>query len=428
MIRRPADARSGGGGTPAARREVPSDAFAVPMVLAFIVALGLLGAGAVWLAVGGLRSAGLYTAHERAARTAEAALDRAVATFADSGAAPRAWPLTGSVGGHAFRATIARDSFDFGHGPRPVWIDAAAGDVRNGDGRGDPVYVIRASASRGSYRSTRLLWVSRHSTFDLPAAFSVNARGMSRWRGPWTISGTNVDAAGAPVDPADAAVTGACSENRPAIQLTHPTANPIAQGISLSGNPAYAGEIPPYVRRDGVEPWSSAEEVLGVEEGALDAAQRSGLQHDAQRPDTLSGLTWITDRAGAVGACLTRTGCANIQGSGVLLVHNPRYDPREHDPTDPRYDPTVVLDPGRAPARLVNLSGGTFHGLVVVDEAPDRPGGPVTIHGAVVVLSSASGARREWDGSAVRYSCDALSRAARALGLPPRRLAWSASP
>ncbi|MGH7541775.1 MAG: hypothetical protein ACRELC_12320 [Gemmatimonadota bacterium] len=405
----------------------PARGFAVPMVIAFLVALGFLGAGAVWLTMGSLRVGTLYAAHDRASRTADAVLQRAVAVFADSGPAPGAWPVTGTLDGHAYTATIARDSFDFGTGLRPVFLDAAGGDRRNSDGDGDPIYVISAAATRGPWRATQSLWITRRATFDLPAAFSINARGAARWEGGWTISGTNVTADGAPVDPTDASTAGACDENRAAILLTRSDASIGALDVTVSGNPAYAGESPPYTRRGGAS-WSGAEEVLGVDEGTLVGRARTGLQHHVQRPDTLSGLTWITDQAGGGLSCLTRHGCGNIDGSGVLIVHNPRYDPRVHDPTDPRYDLLASLDPRNRPARLLDLRGGTFHGLVVVDKAPATPSAAATIHGAVVVLSSASNARFDWPaGSVVRYSCDALSRAARSLGLPPRRLAWKGS-
>jgi hypothetical protein len=66
-----------------------------------------------------------------------------------------------------------------------------------------------------------------------------------------------------------------------------------------------------------------------------------------------------------------------LNGEGILVVHNPLYDPRLHEASrlameegvflswyDPRYS---HLDPARQPATLESSGGGDFHGLVVAD-------------------------------------------------------------
>ena len=111
----------------------------------------------------------------------------------------------------------------------------------------------------------------------------------------------------------------------------------------------------------------------------------------------------------------------DLDGSGVLIVHNPLFDPREHDPEDSLYDPARAADPSYGPATLGNVTGGTFHGVIIADRI-ERLTGQTAVYGSVVTLSrthesSMAGTAR------VQYSCAAVQLASRTVQLP-RRLAW----
>lgn len=83
-------------------------------------------------------------------------------------------------------------------------------------------------------------------------------------------------------------------------------------------------------------------------------------------------------------------------GEGLLVVHNPLFDPVRHEASrvaleegtitgdwDPDYS---HLDPARAPARLCTPLGGEFRGVVVAD-AVGHCGAPLTVIGALLTLS-----------------------------------------
>ncbi len=100
---------------------------------------------------------------------------------------------------------------------------------------------------------------------------------------------------------------------------------------------------------------------------------------------TLNGVAWSRgDYSGP------------LDGRGILVVHNPAFDPVKHEASrlaieagvfvedrDPAYSP---LDPSRQPARLEILIGGSFSGLIIAD----RVGGATarfTLTGALVTLA-----------------------------------------
>lgn len=87
-----------------------------------------------------------------------------------------------------------------------------------------------------------------------------------------------------------------------------------------------------------------------------------------------------------------------LEGRGILIVHNPAFDPAKHEASRialeegvlaDDYDPGYShLDPSRQPARLEVVSGGSFSGVIIADligSATDR----FTLTGALVTLTRA---------------------------------------
>ncbi len=379
--------------------------FALPAVLTLLVALSLVGSAAAILTSTEVRVAALYNLSNRASAAANAGLEHAVAHFGVSGP-DNGWPVAGSIGGYDYSVAITRDSFDFGAGQLPVSWSSTAG--YNTDDDGQPVWILSSLATRGPYQSSEELRVSVGGGTFQPAAPFTSSSGMTV-RGDVTISG--VDASG----------DDSCGGDKPAVVLTDPDDDIDTGGsVDFEGDEAYADSVPPYVAHDPAIMFNTPEEVLGLDPGALDEYQQTGQEFDADPPDTLSGVTYITDDFGSNGA-----GSGDIDGSGVLIVHNPLYDPRQHDPSDPLYDPVVAADPAYAPATLGNINSGTFNGVVIADRI-DKLTGKTKIFGSVVMLRRVDDGRNVATGKVlIQYSCTAIQTSTGGLG-GPRRLSWSA--
>lgn len=113
---------------------------------------------------------------------------------------------------------------------------------------------------------------------------------------------------------------------------------------------------------------------------------------------------------------------APLRGQGILVVHNPAFDPVRHEASrlaieegrlveerDPDYS---HLDPSRQPARLQLVGGGSFSGLVVAD-AVDGPAAPFTLTGALVTLTRSPLTVASSPALRINGSRDAIERAGR---------------
>jgi len=112
----------------------------------------------------------------------------------------------------------------------------------------------------------------------------------------------------------------------------------------------------------------------------------------------------------------------SLEGRGLLVVHNPDYDPVRYEASRlameeglflPEYDPAYShLDSSRQPAMLEIVSGGSFRGIVVADTL-----GPVfektRIIGALVTLTRGPLSLRADAALEVLYSRDVVETAGR---------------
>lgn len=386
--------------------------FVLPAVLVLLIALGLIGGAAALLTSGEVRVAGLTGFGHRASAAAAAGIEHAVAHFGARGP-DGGWPVEGEIDGFAYRVTIAADSFDFGGGRVAVSWSTDAGI--NGDGEGQPVWVLTSRADRGAYRASQSLRLTADG-LQIRAHAAITSGGAFSLSGNVTVSGVNVDEDGQPVDPDDEATTGACQENKAAFLAEDAEAVDSRGAVDLDGNPVYADSDPPYVAEDEGAGPSTPEEVLGLPEGWLDPYQVSPSEFAADPVVPLADIVYVTGDFGTAGG----TG-PSIEGSGILIVHNPLFDPREHDPDDPLYDPERVADSRYRPATLGNITQGVFRGVVVADRV-DQLTGQSQIYGSLVTLARSHGS--SLSGRAlIQYSCAAVQVAARTV-TRPRRLAW----
>lgn len=390
------------------------EGYALVTVLVVLVALGFVGAAAAIMSANDTRVSGVYAFSNRAGAAAHGGLEHAAGHLVANGATS-GWPVTGTLNGYSYTVTVEPDSWDFGLGAVPVHWDPTVG--YNGTGVGQQVYLLESTASRDPFRATqRLQMIAHELSIESEAAFSSNS-GINL-RGDITISGYNHDMDGDIVDEDDLTYTGACAENKPAIQMSDP-AEEVDDGGStdLEGNETF--QPTDYVKYGSTTAWHTPEEVLGLPEGALDSYKQSGEQYNENPPDTLSGITYVTDDFGSTGA-----GSNNIQGTGVLIVHNPLFNPREHDPADPLYDPAKASDPAYAPANIGNVNDGTFHGVIIADKI-DKIDGDVLIYGSVVSLTEIDVNIIGAGTAEIRYSCETITTITESI-LVPLRLAWVA--
>lgn len=85
-----------------------------------------------------------------------------------------------------------------------------------------------------------------------------------------------------------------------------------------------------------------------------------------------------------------------LDGGGILIVHNPSFDPAKHEASrmaleegvfGEEYDPAYShLDPSRQPARLDIPTGGEFSGVIIADAVGDATA-RFTLTGALVTLT-----------------------------------------
>ena len=384
---------------------------ALPTALVILLVLGLIGSASVFMTMGDTNVAYLYGSSDRASAAAEGGLTHAVGVLQEElfgiskdddleeAIADLDWPLEGSVGEYDYSVTIARDSFDFdsdGSSEPASYHYGAHG--YNGNDKGLPVYVLVSQAERGVHKAVETLRITKWILdFEVSAAVTLNTAKDIRIENNFLISGINTDLTGSEVDPSDTSYDGDCDENKAALHLTTPhelkgegTPTPdlrIKENHGdLKGNPTLAANVPSYVTQEDDLDWQSVEDILGVEEGSLDFFQRTAAEHKASLPDSLSGVTWITDDIGSGGTCFSKVGCSSIQGRGILIVHNPLFNPREHDETDPMYDEAKAKDPDYAPATIDRIDGGTFRGVVIADMIPEHLNDGFTIYGTLFVL------------------------------------------
>ncbi|MGH7570277.1 MAG: hypothetical protein ACREMK_00340 [Gemmatimonadota bacterium] len=387
--------------------------FVLPAVLVILIALGLIGGASALLTSTEVRVAGLTGLGHRASDAAGAGIEHAVAHFGAEGDAT-GWPVEGEIDGFDYTVTIDPDSFDFGDGRVPVYWSAALGT--NGDGEGQPVRVLVSRAERGAYRAAQTLRLTVGG-LEIRTDAAISASGAFSLKGNVTVSGVNVDEDGQPVDPHDDATTGACQENKAAFVAEDSESIDPGGAADLEGNPTYARNDPPYVVEDPDAGPVSPEDVLGLPAGWLDPYQVSPSAFATNPVDPLAGIVYLTDDFGTGGGS-----GPDLDGSGILIVHNPLFDPREHDPDDPLYDPLRSADPRYGPASLGNKTGGTFSGVIIADRI-EKFTGAATIYGSVVTLSRTH--ESSVTGKAhIQYSCAAIQLASRSV-LLPRRLAWA---
>jgi Tfp pilus assembly protein PilX len=398
-------------------RPAGREGFALIAVLVVMVVLGLVGSAALSLTAGDQKVTRLFSDANAADAAAAAGLERGVAQFQAGGV----FPVSASINGYTYSVTKTVDLFDYDGDTVADTVYMASDGTLNEAGNGEIVYVIESTATKGAYKAVQRVRVAKV-TLDMELPGALTANHSVNLTGNITVDGRNYTASGGTlVDPTSTASTGICNENKAAVTLTD-TLDSVStkESVNLGCNSIYASTTPTKcVNKDPSILYHSPEEVLGINPGDLDAIIQDA---DSYVPptDSITGLVYVDGDYGAGAA-----GSNVLSGTGVLIVHNPLYNPRQHDPADALYDAAIAADPAYAPANLGNINGGAFHGLVIADKI-DKIDGMIDITGAVVSLTEIDVTLVGAGTATIKYSCAALTQAETSSSLPPTRLSWSA--
>lgn len=388
---------------------------ALPLVLAILLAMGFIGAAAVAVSRTDSGVSRLVVSTTRADAAATAGIEHGAAMFLIEGPTGPSWPVTGNLDGFTYTVTAVRDSYDYNGDDLagPVSWD---GITYHEDGTGDAVWEVTSRAENDAIRAVQRLRISSRTAVAQPESALVT-NSSSQLMGSITVSGLNHDTDGNVIDADDLTFTGACEENKPAVVVTDLDDIVDIQGsVDTEGNELFAALD--YIVHDETVDIHTPEDALGLDPGALDH-----LIQDADTytpPETISGVEYVDGDYGSGAA-----GGNDVNGSGVLIVHNPKFDPREHDPDDPLYDPAKASDPEYAPANLGNINDGTFRGIIIADRI-DKIDGNIDIIGSVISLTEIDVTKVGAGTARILYSCEAIEQAANKIVAVIDRLTWVA--
>jgi len=402
------------------RSRFSSDGFAVVAVLIVVIVLGLIGGAALSLSTGDARVTQLFSRSGEVDAAATAGLEHGAAQF--EGVGLGGFPLNGSINGYDYVVNIWADTFDYNGDSVRDTVYLAGDGTFNEDGNGRTVYVLESTSTRGSYRAVQRMRVARLTLTPAVPHGALSSNSSIQLTGDIIVDGRNHTIAGAIIDSVDTSYNKVCDENKPAIMLTDMADTTDVNNAKKESGPTRRGNetFAPnkYVENDSTIVYITPEQILGLDEGDLDRIVQDAGSY--QVPDSIVGLVYVDGDYGSKAI----DGTNHVNGTGMLVVHNPLYDPREHDPNHALYNPSRASDPAYAPANLGNINGGTFHGIIIADKI-DKIDGNLTVLGAIIALSNVDATKVGAGTANILYSCQAIQAAGNSL-LPAIRLSWKA--
>ena len=397
-----------------------SEGFAIVAVLIVVIVLGLIGGAALSLTTGDARVTQLFSRSGEVDAAATAGLEHGAAQF--EGVGPGGFPVSDSINGYSYTVNIWADTFDYNGDAVRDTVYMADDGTFNEDGNGRTVYVLESISTRGSYRAVQRMRVARLTLIPAVPHGALSSNSSIQLTGDIIVDGRNHTIAGAIIDSVDTSYNKVCDENKPAVMLTDMADTTDVKnakkdsGPTRRGNETFAPKE--YVEKDSTVVYITPEQILGLDEGDLGRIIQDSDTY--QVPDSIVGLVYVDGDYGSKAI----DGTNLVNGTGMLVVHNPLYDPREHDPDHPMYNPSRVSDPAYAPANLGNINGGTFHGIIIADKI-DKIDGNVTVLGAIIALSNVDATKVGAGTANILYSCQAIQAAGNSL-LPAIRISWKA--
>ncbi len=420
---------------------------ALPLALLLLIGLGLVASAAVFLSNTEQQVSTSYGTGNRAVAAAEAAVDHGVAELtrrARAGQDPDSVQILSDTlgtftytvmayskrehagaGGRDFngdgdQVDVVRYDRSFGYADAQA--SGAAGD------QGKPVKLLVAVATDGRSQAEVRTEVARdrlnphlesplslNSPSDavLNGSFSVDGRLYTR-NGVLVSSSSLTPAYGATAASKTAA-KGDCNYWKPGVKIPVEGALDLAGSMMSVGHTSFDhGTGENYDAEDSLNTFKfTPEEVLGVEPGDLDAYRK-----DASAVTdflNLSGINYVT--SGSIPS--------QISGSGILIIHNPRYDVKKYDCTNfpSTCEPGYSNDAANQPLTLRINANGNFNGIIITDELVRLNGNFAMLGGLISLTTDQVNIPANGSGS-LKWSCEAVNDAAEQASAYGIRLSW----
>ncbi|HEY7460688.1 MAG TPA: PilX N-terminal domain-containing pilus assembly protein [Gemmatimonadota bacterium] len=423
---------------------------ALPLALLLLICLGLIGTAAVFLSNSDQRISSGFSRSNNAVAAAEAALEHGIAeltTRAQAGQDPDSVQiLSDSLGRFAYSVTVyskreatsgtsgvdfngdgdmndvVRYAQSFGYAQANA--TGAAGDP------GYPVKLVVATASDGTSNAEVRAEVARNRlNANIDGPLALNTAANATVTGSFSVDGRLYDRNGNLVPSGSlnppygntaaskAAAKSDCNYWKSGIKVPAEGALGLAGSMESYGHTSFDhGSVTDqnYDDEDSLSTFKfSPEEVLGVGSGQLDQFKKPA----SAVPDFqyLSGVNYVT----------SGTVPSQIGGSGILIVHNPNFDPTKYDCS--HFPSTCVPgysnDSNNQPMTLKINANGNFKGIVITDNLIRLNGNFTMLGGIVSLATDVSNIPANGSGY-VRWSCEVVQDVvAQATGYDTR-LSW----
>ena len=434
----PADARTG--------REA---GVALPLAILLLIALGLVATSAVFLSNTESRISSRYSFSNTALAAAEAAFEHGVSELTRVSRIPGVMPDTVTTSGSLGRFSYTVKAFskfeegrDFNGNhatndevlyDRSFGYERASATGGPGD-RGHAVKVVVATATdaHGSSAQVRAEVTKNRLEANLDSPLVLNSPANAVLTGSFDVDGRLYDRRGNLVGPesldnpsygntaeSKAAAKTACNYYKAAIKIPAEGVLALAGAMNSRGHVAFDNPLngDNFDWEDSLRTFKfTPEDVLGVPSDFFDDLKKTADEVSDYR--NLQGVNYIV--SGDVSS--------QISGSGILIVHNPRYDPRRYDclhfPT--QCVPGYVLDPANQPMTLRINAAGSFNGIIITDNLI-RLNGNFEMLGGIVSLATEDVNIPANGNGWVKWSCETVRDAVEQANSYNVRLSWEHS-
>jgi Tfp pilus assembly protein PilX len=423
---------------------------ALPLALLLLICLGLIGTAAVFLSNSDQRISSGFSRSNNAVATAEAALEHGIAeltTRARAGQDPDSVQiLSDSLGRFAYsvqvyskrEATSGVSGVDFnGDGDMNdvvMYAQSFGYAQANASGAaGDPGYPVKllvATATDGVSNAEVRAEVARNRlNANIDGPFSLNSAADATLTGSFGVDGKLYDKNGNLVPSSSLnppygntaqskdAAKNDCNYWKPGVKI------PAEGSLSLSGSIDSYGHTSfdhgsttdqNYDNEDSLATFKfSPEEVLGVEAGSLDQFKKD--VSDVPNFTNLSGVNYV----------VSGTIPSQIGGSGILIIHNPNFDPRKYDcahfPSS--CVPGYSTSSANQPMTLKINANGSFNGIIITDNLVKLNGDFNMLGGLVSLDTNTTNIPANGSGY-VRWSCEVVQESVTQATGYDTRLAW----
>jgi hypothetical protein len=422
---------------------------ALPLALLLLVCLGLIATAAVFLSNTDQRISSSYTKSNNAVAAAEAAAEHGVTELtvrARAGQDPDSVQILADTLGR-FTYTVSayskRES-DAGVGGLDLNGDGDANDIvtyaqtfgyanANATGAagdlGYPVKLLVAQATDGVSNAEVRVEVARNRlNANLDSPFQLNSAANATLTGSFGVDGRlydrngNLVASGSLNPPygnttaSKAAAKNDCNYWKAGVKIPVEGSLSLAGSIDAYGHTSFdhgAVTDQNYDDEDSLSTFKfTPEELLGVDANALDQYKKSA----SAVPDfkNLTGINYIT--SGSVPS--------QIGGSGILIIHNPNFDPRKYDCIHfAGCIPGYSTDSANQPMTLRINGNGSFTGIIITDNLV-KLNGNFSLLGALASLETNTSSIPANGSGYVRWSCQAVNDAVTQASGYDTRLFW----